>query len=107
MEWYEKIKELRIKQGLSMDELAKRSGYSGRSAIWNIEQGHRNISSLKLQDIATALGVSPKDFFFTSDELAINNEKEKLFDTINSIDNFELLKQLNEALDTIKNKAAK
>lgn len=55
---YEKIKELRLKKGMSQQELAQRSGYRDRSAIHHIENGERNITQSRLERIAQALGVT-------------------------------------------------
>lgn len=43
---------------MSQDELAKRTGYSGRGAISKIENGERDIANSKLKDIANALNVT-------------------------------------------------
>lgn len=53
----EKVRMLRIEQGLSQDELAKRMGYSSRSSINKIENG-RPVSQKIIAKLAEALGVS-------------------------------------------------
>lgn len=54
-----RIKELRLKLGLSQEELAYKTGYTDRSSIARIESGRNGVSSEKLILFATALGVSP------------------------------------------------
>lgn len=53
---HERIKELRIKRGMSQEELAEAVGYkSGRAMISQIETGKINLPLDKLKAIATAL----------------------------------------------------
>lgn len=53
------IKLLRESEGLSQEELAKKSGFAGRAAISAIEKGKNNISVDKLTDLAIALHTTP------------------------------------------------
>ena len=55
----EYIKLLRESEGLSQEELAKRSGFAGRAAISAIEKGKNNISIERLPDLAKALHTTP------------------------------------------------
>lgn len=55
MKWYEKIRKKRLEKGMSQDELARKAGYSGRSAVSNIEKGRRNISFDAFNSLAKAL----------------------------------------------------
>ena len=55
----EYIKLLRESEGLSQEELAKRSGFAGRAAISALEKGKTNISVERLQDLAIALRTTP------------------------------------------------
>lgn len=55
----EYIRLLRESEGLSQDELAKKSGFSGRQAISAIEKGKNNISIERLPDLALALHTTP------------------------------------------------
>lgn len=55
----EYIKLLRESEGLSQEELAKRSGFAGRAAISALEKGKTNISVDRLQDLALALHTTP------------------------------------------------
>lgn len=55
----EHIRLLRESEGMSQEELAKKSGFAGRSAISAIEKGKNNISIEKLPDLALALHTTP------------------------------------------------
>lgn len=55
---YQRIKEVRELRRMTQDELAKRVGYSGRSAINRVEKGLVDIPRDKIKAIAEALGVS-------------------------------------------------
>lgn len=53
------IKLLRETEGMSQEELAKKSGFAGRAAISAIEKGKNNISIDRLPDLALALHTTP------------------------------------------------
>lgn len=53
------IRLLRESEGLSQDELAKKSGFAGRQAISAIEKGKTCLSVERLIDLATALHTTP------------------------------------------------
>lgn len=53
------IKALRESEGMSQEELAKKSGFAGRAAISAIEKGKTNISIDRLPDLALALHITP------------------------------------------------
>lgn len=55
----EYIKRLREAEGMSQEELAKKSGFAGRAAISAIEKGKNNISIERLPDLALALRTTP------------------------------------------------
>lgn len=59
MNIYERIKQLRLAQGMSQYDLAQKVGYEGRSAISKVENGERDISQSMIEKYATALGVTP------------------------------------------------
>lgn len=61
---YERIRALRIAQGMSQAELAKKVGYEGRSAISKVENGARDISQSMIKKYADALGVTPTFLLF-------------------------------------------
>jgi transcriptional regulator with XRE-family HTH domain len=53
-----KLKELRLKQGLSQEKLAELCNLH-RTYISSVERGKRNISLLNIEKIAKALNVDP------------------------------------------------
>lgn len=57
-----RIKELRVKLGISQEELGFRSGVH-RTYIASLEVGKRNISIATLEKIVNALEVSFSEFF--------------------------------------------
>lgn len=54
---YQNIKKYRKLKGMSQDELAKRTGYTNRSAISRIEKGEIDLPQSKIISFAEALGV--------------------------------------------------
>lgn len=54
----EKVRELRIKKGLSQEGLAEISGLH-RTYISSLELGKRNVSLINICALAKALGVTP------------------------------------------------
>lgn len=59
MTMYERIRQLRIKSGMSQDDLAKAMGYSDRSMITKIESGKVDISQKKILAFARVLNTTP------------------------------------------------
>lgn len=59
MSIFTRIRELRLAKGLTMEELAQKVGYGGRSAIAKVENGERQISHEMLMKYADVLDVSP------------------------------------------------
>ena len=58
----QRIKELRIKQGLSQEEFAFRCELD-RTYITSLERGKRNISLTNLEKIAKAFNMTLSEFF--------------------------------------------
>lgn len=56
---YENIKNLRKDRGWSQEELAKKMGYTDRSAIAKIESGSVDLSESKIMAFAKTFGVKP------------------------------------------------
>lgn len=52
------IKLLRLKKGLSQEELAEMSGYH-RTYIGSVERGERNITLTTLETLANSLEIEP------------------------------------------------
>lgn len=61
MNMYDKIKTLRIKRGLSQDELASLTGYTHRSSIGKIENGQVDLPQSKIVLFADALNITPQE----------------------------------------------
>lgn len=59
LQLYENIKALRIKKGMSQEELAIKTGYTSRSSIAKIETGEVDLSQSKIVAFAEALGTTP------------------------------------------------
>jgi len=57
---YERVRDLRIKRGMSQEELANLVGLSGRSHISKIEKGDRDIKQGLLVKLARALSTTPE-----------------------------------------------
>ena len=63
MKMGEIIRDLRILNDYSQDELAKKAGYSNRSTIARIESGEIDLPTSKILLFAEIFGVSPVDLF--------------------------------------------
>ena len=57
-----KVREERLKRGLSQEELADKAGFH-RTYIGMIERAERNITLANIQKIAEALGLEISDLF--------------------------------------------
>lgn len=90
MNIYDRIRMLRIAHGMSQDELAKKVGYVGRSAISKVENGDRDISQSMISKYANALGVSPA-FLLYGDEDSSGDTGNKRTEEL-----LELFRQLTE-----------
>lgn len=72
----EYIKLLRETEGMSQEELARKSGFAGRAAISALEKGKTNISVDRLQDLAIALHTTPGkmlDIIIETNETALTD----------------------------------
>lgn len=56
---YERIRQLRINNNMSQDDLARAMGYKDRSMITKIESGKVDISQKKIIAFAKVLGTTP------------------------------------------------
>jgi transcriptional regulator with XRE-family HTH domain len=77
----EKMREIRIKNGVSQMDLSLRSNIS-QSFIANLEKGKKQPSVLTLIRIAEALNVNPQDFFPESTD---SNTKEQTKEKIRKL----------------------
>lgn len=94
-----KVREFRMKRGLSQEELAIKVGFKGRASISRIELGETYCNKVTTEKLANALGV-------TSDQLCGSEEPlEKQIDYCTTISNYsfeeELLIELYRKLDTL------
>ena len=97
----QRIRELRQKQGLLQDELARKSGLSS-SALSNFEQGRRRTSLDCLKKISRALGISISDLIPDSRlrrPLAETKEEERLLIHWRKIGNSEIQDKLLEVIE--------
>lgn len=62
VEFGQKVREERVRQGLSQEELAARAGVH-RTYIGMIERAEKNITLESIEKIATALDIRIADFF--------------------------------------------
>jgi repressor LexA len=80
------LKKLRLEKGMSQDELAKKLGYKGRSAINKIETGVNDMPRDMVVRCAEVLGVSPLDLFFyeylPDSDVHIPTQKNLLIDAL-------------------------
>lgn len=80
------LKKLRLEKGMSQDELAKKLGYKGRSAINKIETGVNDMPRDMVVRCAEVLGVSPLDLFFyeylPDTDVHIPTQKDLLIDAL-------------------------
>lgn len=60
-----KIREIRKSQGLTLEGLAEKAGIS-RSYLNELELGAKTINANRLQQVATALGVTPEELIATA-----------------------------------------
>lgn len=70
----QRIRELRLKTGLSQEKLALKIGVD-RTYLASVELGRRNISVVNLEKIWNGLGISAEDFFSSS--IFEDNENDK------------------------------
>lgn len=61
---YDRIRQFRIANGLTQDELALAVGYTDRSSVAKIELGKVDLSLSKVAAIAQALHTTPKELLF-------------------------------------------
>ena len=80
---YERIREVRLERGMTLEELAHKVGYNSRGAMSKIERGERRITVDLLKRIAAALNVEPDYLVMGSDRESIQEEINRLFDSLN------------------------
>jgi len=78
MTMYERIKQLRVKKGLSQQELANLTGYQDRSSIAKIESGVVDLPQSKILLFSKALDVSPAKLMGLSDDVPVDHVEDIL-----------------------------
>lgn len=66
LDLYKNIKRLRLENGWSQSELARRAGYKDRSAIAHVEDGTVDLPQSKIMLFADIFGVTPSQLFGNS-----------------------------------------
>ena len=61
------VKKYRTEKGMTLQELADRSGYNDRSTVSKIERGMVDVPQSKILALADALGVTPLDLIGSDD----------------------------------------
>lgn len=96
MQLHENIKARRIELGMTQEELAKKMGYSSRSAINRIESGQRDISQAKIEAFAAALKTDGATL------MGYTNHSEPIIDKYSyELHNSPKLKRLYEIIRTL------
>ena len=82
MTLYERIRELRIEQNMTQDDLARAMGYKDRSMITKIESGKVDISQKKVNHFAEVLNTSPAYLMgWTDDKRSTKERIKEVFDS--------------------------
>lgn len=69
MDFSERLREIRVRSGLTQEEVARRLRVTPMS-VWGWEKGRRRPSIDQVEEIAAALGVAPAELFMTEHESA-------------------------------------
>lgn len=78
---YQNIKKYRKLKGMSQNELAKKTGYTNRSAISRIEKGEIDLPQSKIVSFAEALGVDVSILMGeTAYDISLGNITEQMTD---------------------------
>lgn len=72
---YDRIRQLRIANGLTLEELARAVGYSDKSMMGHIEHGKVDLPLSRVAAIAQALHTTPKELLFPASPPEKVNEK--------------------------------
>lgn len=72
---YDRIHQLRIANGLTLEELARAVGYSDKSMMGHIEHGKVDLPLSRVAAIAQALHTTPKELLFPASPPEKVNEK--------------------------------
>ena len=104
----DKIRYYRELIGMSQDELARKVGYAGRSAVSRIESGKRDLTQSKVVQFAQALGVDPVELVDDREPTATPpaiTEKQRLIEKVDRINDDQVdmyMKLMDMPTDKIK-----
>lgn len=104
----EKIKELRLKQGLKQSDLAKKAEIS-RVTLGNYERGERDPHLINLKKIANALNIPINELIYDDIEKKEIESLQNIFEKMANDEPFEILENKNfdqsiKILKTLKDK---
>ncbi len=96
----EKIREARLKKGISQTELAKLLGYKSRSSINKIEVEGRDVPRSMIVKFAQVLGVTPSYLMGWDNDTPNDHEYMEIVKLLQSLspEDFNLVKRLIEQL---------
>jgi transcriptional regulator with XRE-family HTH domain len=106
MKFGDRIKELRTKEGLTLDQLAQKTG-SSKSYIWELENKNPpRPSAEKLSSIAGALGVTIDYLIGSDDQTLVQAEDTAFFRQYSSLPEKtrRQIREMARILDTKKRK---
>ena len=99
---YDRIRQLRIANGLTQDELALAVGYTDRSSVAKIELGKVDLPLSKVAAIAQALHTTPQELLFPASPPEKMNEKAAAAITVKLDGMDEALDKAHELVRTIE-----
>ena len=69
----QKIKVLRVQNGMTQDDLAKKMGFGAKSSISRIERGNTDVNQKMLKRFAEVFGVDETYFFDFEQDYTLNH----------------------------------
>ncbi len=92
-----KIKEIRLEQGMSQDEFAKELGYTSKSTVNKIEKGVNDMSYDKLELLIQKFDLEVNELFdsLAKDANATIYENNKIYKLSVPVNNTEIINKLN------------
>jgi transcriptional regulator with XRE-family HTH domain len=97
------LKKLRLEKGMSQDELAKKLGYKGRSAINKIETGVNDMPRDMVLRCAEVLGVSPLSLFYYGETTEATFTKSKVDTLVDMTLQSDASESIRAIIDETKN----
>jgi len=73
-----RIAKKRKELGLTQEELAKKLGYTSRSAISNVEKDKEDLTTTRVRRFAEVLGVSPCYLMGWDENISLSNEEKSI-----------------------------